>query len=337
MRRILSLALVGVLIAQAAVGISGLQNGKVVAGFDSADCTAETGGQKGEICVDTDGWLCVPSAGECDTPGEWKRMAAGVTVKKGGSTVCDLAGAVDLSSLFSVSTPDGGATCLIGPGVGFVITADGTIQKVDLPSAISYEDEANVFTAHQTIRPSLLIEQSGGTDIFDVGNIQANSARYFGLYANADDIATKGDVDAVKGGIPLMGSWTAASMSVAATKRIFVFDTPGTGFGSWIRAPVPKGCTVNRLCASRYANAIPAGNTLEVRLRKNNSTSGEIGCDITAGNNECCLSSGTLEFAEPSGNDHDDYNFSAQCVNAGSDCTDATAQMLRVVAFCEFQ
>lgn len=50
-----------------------------------ADCSTETAGKVGELCVDTDNgsvFVCNPSAGDCDTSGEW--VAVG-----GGGDYCD--------------------------------------------------------------------------------------------------------------------------------------------------------------------------------------------------------------------------------------------------------
>jgi hypothetical protein len=45
----------------------------------NTDCTTITDGKQGEQCVDEDDgkvWVCVPSSGDCDNAGEWKRVDA---------------------------------------------------------------------------------------------------------------------------------------------------------------------------------------------------------------------------------------------------------------------
>jgi hypothetical protein len=48
----------------------------------ASNCTALTDGVIGEVCADTDDgalFVCIPSAGACDTAGEWKAQAAAAT------------------------------------------------------------------------------------------------------------------------------------------------------------------------------------------------------------------------------------------------------------------
>jgi len=48
----------------------------------ATDCTGLTDGKVGQICVDQDDyrvWSCVPSSGDCDTAGEWRRVGAQAT------------------------------------------------------------------------------------------------------------------------------------------------------------------------------------------------------------------------------------------------------------------
>jgi hypothetical protein len=46
-------------------------------GDSGNECNTQTDGKQGELCVEEDDgqiWVCIPSAGDCDTGGEWKRV-----------------------------------------------------------------------------------------------------------------------------------------------------------------------------------------------------------------------------------------------------------------------
>lgn len=61
-------------------GIDG--NSNEIQSRRASDCTALTDGVIGEVCADSDDgalFVCIPSAGACDTAGEWKAQAGGST------------------------------------------------------------------------------------------------------------------------------------------------------------------------------------------------------------------------------------------------------------------
>jgi len=72
----------------------------------NTDCTLLTDGQQGEQCIDEDDgkvWGCIPTAGLCDTPAEWKRVdsaSTGGTVTGSGTPAAnELVGYTDTTGL----------------------------------------------------------------------------------------------------------------------------------------------------------------------------------------------------------------------------------------------
>lgn len=297
-----------------ASGTTRAANRQQVAVRRADDCTAQTDGVAGEVCADKqDGrlYVCQPSAGACDTPGEW--ALSPVVVYEGGALVSAACRSIDFSALFDVSESSG--QCDVALGSTVVTTPTGDITKADLPPEVAYEDEANDFGAGQQTIENLDVENAAGTTVFDCNIAADGSCRYTGAYSHNDDVATKADVSART--TLFLSEWASTTATNYATRQYFRDNVRTSFVSAWARNSVPVACTTGTLNVrvTYFGASWPTGATLRVGYVKN-STGGTIiaSCTVTDVGN--CTDASTTTLSQG-----DTVHFFAQCEGT---CTDNT-------------
>jgi len=197
-------------------------------------------------------------------------------------------------------------------------------------SDLVFNDQANDFSTFTQTVNAFLYKNDAGTTRLDMGVAANNAVRYSGDYSNADDLATKGDVD-TRYSFPLMGWWANTANNASSTKYFTSATTSTTESITYM--VIPTACTVRalRVFFTRFG-AYPSSATMTVTLRKNGSSSGAFSCNITTiggSFREVCSDTSTspLSFAQD-----DVYAFSVACSGT---CTDTgTTIYARPVAEC---
>jgi hypothetical protein len=110
----------------------------------ATDCTAETGGTSGELCVELDDdtlYSCQPSAGDCDTAGEWVLTGDG---GGGGSLQVDESdGAPSVSSVTEINFDQADGFEVTDDTGGSVTIALGTVPAATTAAALTDGDKGD--------------------------------------------------------------------------------------------------------------------------------------------------------------------------------------------------
>lgn len=189
-----TLAFAPAALAQGTAGTQGLPTvltGRTISGNSNdlsirthaTDCTGQTDGVAGELCVDLDDgklWRCEPSAGACDTAGEWKRGVYIVTQSAGTSEI--VAYAVNVTGGITRSCTSGVCTWSLDASV---YTTDDSIvpaSMTNLPTTGSWSPTgtitvnadriqvtADADSANDPVRKSLLDTKTVGHFCIGVG------------------------------------------------------------------------------------------------------------------------------------------------------------------------
>lgn len=287
------------------------------------DCTAQTDGSFGELCIDDYRglYVCVPTAGACDTAAEWVRQTR-MRVEKNGSLVSggDQIYALDFDNRFSITCTAG--KCTIVPGTEFTMLGS-TIDKAEMPAAVAYEDEANDFGTNAQTFKKLIYKNNAGTTKFDCGNSADGSCRYSGAYSDNTDVATKANVSARAS--HMMSGWSSTYANVWTTRQYMQDNVRNTLVNVWIYQIVPADCTTGTFRGRVVAyGAWPSGATIEVGYTKNESTTAVTTCSVSSATGNCS-SATTTSFTAG-----DRVHFFAQCTGT---CTDGATILAAQGAF----
>lgn len=98
----------------------------------ATDCTAETAGKVGELCYEQDAktlYVCEPSAGDCDTAGEWFLASGAASTAEAVVLYTDSG---TMASAGDVTIVGGGATSTSGTNVVSITVPANTFQTDDI-------------------------------------------------------------------------------------------------------------------------------------------------------------------------------------------------------------
>lgn len=269
---------------------------------------------------DATGTLCV-GGGACATLNLFEGAA-----DKGFMSIARLD-----SAGFDVTGSSGDFTIALGTDVSLL---GQTIEKAETTDGkFVFNDQTNDFGGNAQNFNDIRYNNDAAAENFDCGHSADGSCRYSGNYSNADDIATKGDVDG-RTTATFVGGLNIAGVGALASQKFW-----GVGIGAGAVANnqsflLTDACSLNAIRAHMRVTAaggaaynVPSGNRVDVVVRKNN-TSSNVTCSIAAGSNTC---SGSLTESNAAG---DFFDFAATCVNVGSACSSATAATIMVTWRC---
>jgi hypothetical protein len=105
----------------------------------NTDCTTLTDGKQGEVCCDEDNgqcWVCIPSAGDCDTAGEWDEVDQTAGGGGGGDTVVRLGS--DVTESAGSYTDVTGLSFTAAASTDYVIEANLLYRSAGTTTGISF-------------------------------------------------------------------------------------------------------------------------------------------------------------------------------------------------------
>lgn len=236
----------------------------------------------------------------------------------------------EFSDVFDITCTAGGCVIALNSTVSLF---GGEVEKSEAEASFVHDNDANTFTAQQTIKPRLTVQTTGGATLFDCGTgvfdvecLVANAP------ATGTAIANKSYVDAHYA-IPFSLLTGSATVATLATRQYYAGPSVGSA-DSIAPQPMPVGCTVKKLYVrqkgSTFEANTPTGNTIRVGIRKQSSDTGAVTCDMAAGTGTCNTTAGALAFTAGQY-----FSFFAECINAGSACTDAATRAFAIVILCE--
>jgi len=291
---------------------------------------------------------------------DWFEPAPGTLRVREGSSDKGLLGQIDFSGTdFDVTATTGANAAAVALEVnvsrlGQMIDPTETEATGGGASPFALKNTSQTFTAAQTVQGGLLVEKTGGADIMDCGITDADRCETLDP-TSAQDVATKAYVD--RAPILLSASYFGAYGGATSNDglrlaRRFTSHYEAGGVNNLRQYPMPTGCTVSEIAAEARYNldpdgaggiaqgdpfVVPTGNTVNVVVRKNATTTNQGSCTIAAGNSKgVCTSVGAPTFQTPAASTtFDTYQFSASCSNSGSDCTDTTSITLAVSFLCK--
>lgn len=271
-------------VAAPALGLEGVVGGKVVAGFSSALCTAESGA-KGQICIDTDAYICQTAT--CAGAG-WIPMTL-LGWYDGDTFIVNSRGVKFNGSQFVVGSDSGFVTISLAPMFG----GDGLVGLADV--------EDGVFALLTTTQSWTGLNSWNGGAIVPRSTITGDTR-----VANAGYFLRSTRLD---------GSWSGATMSVLNSgANYFAAGGPWATVtsSSDVRSRLRYACTVTSGEVS-VSPAYSVAGTLTVALWKNGSSTGALSCNPPTGTASVCTFSGSLSFSAG-----DDYEWRASCTSCAA-------------------
>jgi hypothetical protein len=158
----------------------------------ATDCTAETGAEDGELCVEEDSYrifYCDPASGTCDDPNDWYPISSSSSsLREGGVSDCTGATIYDYNDVFDLTQdPNDSSICHISAGAQLMTTSIG-LQASQLPAVAVRTDVAKTIAANMTFSGTVTLNENE-LDADDMA-IMADSIIFCGQLVDAGDVQT---------------------------------------------------------------------------------------------------------------------------------------------------